>query len=287
MTVHGTTRILGIFGDPIAHSLSPPMQNAALEQLGIDAVYVPFHVLPERLPAAVDALRALNIWGVNVTVPHKEAVCAHLDDIDPEARVVGAVNTIVNRQGRLVGYNTDGTGLLRSLAEDLDFAPRGKRVLLLGAGGACRAALAALARAGAASVGVANRTRGRAEELVREFGTTYPGTSFAFFGLAPADLSAALRGIDLLVNTSAVGLKGEAFDDLPWDALDSGACIYDMVYSKEGTPLLGTARARGHRAADGLGMLAAQGEEAFFLWTGIKPPSGVMKGRVLAECAGK
>lgn len=287
MKVSGSTRILGIFGDPVAHSLSPVMQNEALATAGIDAVYVPFHVRPDALPAAVASLRALEVWGVNVTVPHKEAVCPHLDEIDPQARMAGAVNTIVNRQGRLVGFNTDGTGLLRSLSADLDFDPRGRRILLLGAGGACRAALAALAQAGAAWVGIANRTRSRAEILAREFGELQPGTIFASYSLAPEDLSAALSGIDLLVNTSAVGLKGESFGGFPWELLDSAAAVYDMVYSRSGTPLLAIARQRGHRAADGLGMLAAQGEEAFFLWTGVRPPSGVMKRRLLAECAGK
>lgn len=131
----GKTRVLGIFGDPVAHSLSPVMQNQALQQAGIDAVYVPFHVTAEQLPQAVASIRSLGLWGVNVTVPHKEAVFPLLDDIDPAARLIGAVNTIVNRNGRLIGYNTDGLGFLRSLAEDLHFSPDGRRILLLGAGG--------------------------------------------------------------------------------------------------------------------------------------------------------
>lgn len=286
--VCGTTRILGIFGDPVAHSLSPLMQNAALAQGGIGAVYVPFHVRPPELQAAVAAIRALNLWGVNVTLPHKEAVGAWLDEIDPHARLVGAVNTIANRDGHLVGYNTDGVGLLRSLAEDLGFSPAGRRVLLLGAGGACRAALAALGEAGAAWLGIANRTRGRAELLAGEFAQALPGTSFAACGLEPEELAAHLPGIDLLLNTSAVGLKGECFAGFPWECLDPVARVYDMVYLRAGsTPLLAAARARNHPAADGLGMLAAQGEEAFYLWTGRRPPSGVMKARLLAECAGK
>nr|NIQ92778.1 shikimate dehydrogenase [Desulfuromonadales bacterium]NIR33899.1 shikimate dehydrogenase [Desulfuromonadales bacterium]NIS39189.1 shikimate dehydrogenase [Desulfuromonadales bacterium] len=123
MNISGASRVLGIFGDPVGHSLSPVIQNAALEEAGIDAVYVPFHVLPGELENAVTSLRALNIGGVNVTVPHKEAVCAYLDEIDPEARQIGAVNTIVNRSGVLVGYNTDGRGFLKSLEEDLGFDP--------------------------------------------------------------------------------------------------------------------------------------------------------------------
>lgn len=280
----GTTRILGIFGDPVAHSLSPAMQNEALARAGIDAVYVPFHVRPESLPQAVTSLRALEILGVNVTIPHKESVLAYLDEIDPTACTIGAVNTIVNRNGHLVGYNTDGVGLLRSLEEDLGFVPDGRRVLLLGAGGACRAALASLIRAGADWVGIANRTRSRASDLAKEFSEMGAGTSLATFGLDPGELSIPLGRVDLVINTSAVGLKGEAFDEFPWEALVAGASIYDMVYASEPTPFLAKARSRGHRTADGLGMLAAQGEEAFFLWTGIRPPSGVMKRRILAEC---
>lgn len=284
MTISGRTRILGIFGDPVAHSLSPLMQNVALAAAGIDAVYVPFHVRPENLATAVAAIRSLELWGVNVTVPHKEQVAPLLDAIDPAARLIGAVNTIVNRDGVLTGYNTDAPGLLRSLAEDLRFEPAARRILLLGAGGACRAALVALGRAGAAWVGIANRTRSRAEALAAASAEPLAGTTLAPCGLDAMELSALLPQVDLLINTSAAGLKGESFTDFPWHDLAPGALVYDMVYGRGGTPFLRTARARGHRTADGLGMLAAQGEEAFFLWTGQRPPDGVMKARLLAEC---
>lgn len=282
MTVGGSTRVLGIFGDPIAHSLSPLMQNHALESAGIDAVFVPFHVLPEQLQAAVAGLRALNLLGVNVTVPHKEAVCAYLDEIDPEARLIGAVNTIVNRQGRLWGYNTDGRGFLSSLRQDLGLQAGGLRVLLLGAGGACRAALVALAKAGAAAITIANRTPARAEGLVVEFGEVFGGTTFAARSLEPEALRAALDGVDLVVNTSAAGLSGEAFPDFPWAAVPARAAFYDMVYGTEPTPWLREAQRHNHAVAGGLGMLAGQGEEAFYLWTGKRPPFGAMRARLLA-----
>ncbi len=283
MKIGGTTRVLGIFGDPIDHSLSPVMQNEALARAGIDAVYVPFHIPAERLAAAVAAIRALGIRGVNLTVPHKEAVMAHLDEIDADARLIGAVNTVVNRQGLLVGYNTDGTGFLRSLVEDLQFEAQGRRILALGAGGACRAAVVALARAGAAWVGIANRTPERSEGLAREFSAVFSGTAFAHSGMDPGALTEAVNGVDLVVNTSAVGLKGESFENFPWSSLPGSACVYDMVYRRGGTPLVRQALELGHPAADGLGMLAAQGEEGFAMWTGQVPPSGVMKARLLAE----
>ncbi len=283
MQLTGKTRVLGIFGDPVAHSMSPVMQNQALQQAGINAVYVPFHVPTEQLPQAVAAIRSLGLWGVNVTVPHKEAVCSLLDDIDPAARLIGAVNTIVNRQGRLIGFNTDGLGFLHSLAEDLQFNPAGKRILLMGAGGACRAALVSLCQAGVSWLGIANRTRSRAEALINEFGDIFPAVSFEHFGIEKEELRRATQNIDLLANTSAVGLKGEAFGDLPWEDLQEEVAIYDMVYSQTGTPLVLEALRRGHRASEGLGMLAGQGEEAFALWTGGRPSGGLMKRCLLSE----
>lgn len=282
MMVGGKTRVLGIFGNPIVHSLSPLMQNHALECAGIDAVFVPFRVLPEQLQAAVAGIRALNLLGVNVTVPHKEAVCAHLDEIDPVARQIGAVNTIVNRNGRLWGYNTDGLGFLRSLQQDLGLQAEGLRVLLLGAGGACRAALVALAQAGAAGITIANRTPARAEGLVLEFCPVFSGTTFAARSLDPDALKLALEGVDLVVNTSAAGLHGEVFPGFPWDAVPAQAAFYDMVYGAQLTPWLSEAQRRNHAVAGGLGMLAGQGEEAFYLWTGKRPPFDAMRARLLA-----
>ena len=286
MKVTGKTRVLGIFGDPVSHSMSPLMQNKALQQAGIEAVYVPFHVQAEQLPQAVAGIRSLGLWGVNVTVPHKEAVCSLLDEVDPSARLIGAVNTIVNREGQLIGYNTDGQGFLCSLAEDLHFHCEGKKILLLGAGGACRAALVSLCQAGVARIGIANRTRSRAEALVEEFGPVFPKVCFEPFGIEKADLLKAAQGIDLLVNTSAVGLKGEAFGDFPWPDLRQDVAVYDMVYSKTGTPLVQEATRRGHRASGGLGMLAGQGEVAFALWTGERPAAGLMKRCLQEELSG-
>lgn len=290
MKISGATRTFGVFGDPISHSLSPAMHNEVLAMSGIDAVYVPYHVKPAQLASAVAGIRAMNIWGVNVTIPHKVAICAHLDEIDPEARLIGAINTVVNREGRLVGYNTDGGGFLRSLKEDLAFDPHGRKVLLLGAGGAARAILVALGHAGAHWVGVANRTEQRARILVDEFRTIFTGTQLADFHLdfSPASkLMDSLEGVDLIVNATSLGMNKGPAPELPWEQLSENVCIYDIVYAQEGTALINEARTRGFCCADGLGMLAGQGEVAFTLWTGVEPPSGVMKRRILAECSGK
>jgi len=283
--IRGTTRVFGIFGDPVAHSLSPVMQNAAFEQAGIDAVYVPFHVRPQQLAGAVAGMRSLGIAGVNVTVPHKEQVIKLLDDVDANARMIGAVNTVLNRDGRLFGYNTDGVGLLEALRTELDFDPAGSRVLLLGAGGACRAAAVALSSAGAKSIGWINRTTGRAQKLADEFSAYFPGTAFAVY---PWDFQvpstfpvAALADVDLVVNTTTLGLKGESIG-LPWHLLSPGVRVYDMVYASEKTPLWAQARLHGCPAADGLSMLVGQGEHAFRIWTGVAAPVGVMKNRLLA-----
>lgn len=283
MKVLGSTRVLAVFGDPVAHSLSPPMQNLALVKAGINAVYVPYHIRAAGIGEAVAAVRALDIWGVNLTVPLKEIVCPFLDELDDDARLIGAVNTIVNRDGRLVGYNTDVYGFLNSLGIDLRYNPAGKRILLLGAGGACRAAVVALCRAGARWVGIANRTPRRAEALVAEFTPIFGDTTLAAFSMECADLSRALQGVGLLVNTTSVGLKGESFNAFPWTEVPANIPVFDMVYSTTDTPFVSSALALGHPATSGLGMLAGQGEESFQLWTGVKAPPGVMRSCLMAK----
>jgi shikimate dehydrogenase len=283
MNLRGSTMVFGILGDPVAHSLSPLMQNAAFAEAGIDGVYVPFHVKPDDLKGAVEALRALRIRGVNVTVPHKEAICPFLDRLDPLAKLIGAVNTVRNDEGILTGFNTDATGFLRSLEEDLHWHPEGRRVLLLGAGGACRAAVAALAGAGVSRISIANRTEERGERLAQGFRGLFPGTTFANLPLDFDRLAAVLPEVDLVVNTSAVGLQEGTSVDLPWGLLPRQALFYDMVYRRGGTDLLIAAARHGIEGACGLGMLACQGEDAFLIWTGRRPAPGVMRGALERE----
>ncbi|RPJ11043.1 MAG: shikimate dehydrogenase [Deltaproteobacteria bacterium] len=279
MIVQGTTRVFAILGDPVAHSLSPQMHNAALTALGINGIYVPFHVVPEQLVAAVAGVRALQIAGLSVTVPHKERIIPLLDEIDPAAQRIGAVNTVVNREGRLIGYNTDAPGFLQALRDTLDFSPRRKEVVLIGAGGAARAALVALAQGGAATVVVANRTLSRAIDLIECCCKEFPDCQMIAAGLDALHTGNFLGRADLLVNTSALGLAGESFPSAIISGLKPSALIFDMVYSRAtaSTPLVSQGESAGHRAADGRSMLIAQGEAAFFLWTGLAPPVGVMK----------
>jgi len=281
--INGRTALLGIFGQPVSHSRSPAMQNAALAAAGIDAVYLPLPVAPAELPTAVQALRAFGFIGVNVTIPHKEAVMGWLDAVDPAAKVIGAVNTIVNRNGVLTGYNTDASGFLCSLRSDLGFEPQAKKVVLLGAGGACRAAVVALAGDGAREIVIANRTLDRAASLVTELAPHCPGAHLRASTLDAGDLAEELAVADLLVNTTAVGLHGESFSPGLLAALAPTAGVYDMVYAAQATALLTSAALQRRRVADGRGMLVAQGEEAFALWFGHCPPVGIMRACIFGE----
>ena len=279
--ITGQTKVLGIIGSPITHSLSPLMQNAAIEALGLDFIYVPFAVPADGLFAAVQGLRNLGVAGFNVTIPFKTAIIPYLDKLSPEAELMGAVNT-VNREGDfLVGYNTDGAGLLRSLVEDLAFTPQGANVLILGAGGAARGAIAALCKAGVESVTIANRTRNKGEELLSRFKSVFPQVKFALSSLDVFGSPDLLHGIDLIVNTTSVGMNNTSFDGLDISLMTPSTRIYDMVYAPLETPLLKAAKAMGLKTANGIGMLVAQGEIAFAVWTGCAPPSGLMKSCLL------
>ena len=282
MKITGKTKVLGIIGHPVAHSLSPLMQNAALKALGLDYIYVPFAVEPQNLSAAVNGLRALGIHGFNVTIPHKTAIIPLLDRVSPEAELSGAVNTVCREDGLFVGYNTDGIGFIKSLVDDLVFNPDGATVLILGAGGAARGAVAALCGAGVTKIIVANRTRSKGEALVDTFRGKYSHVKFALSSQETAELDEYLREAKLIVNTTSVGMNGSSFECLDVDAFLPDARVYDMVYSPPETPLLVAARGRNLFCANGLGMLAAQGEAAFSLWTGMDPPCGLMKLKLMA-----
>lgn len=277
MQLTGKTQVLGILGDPVQHSLSPRMQNAAIQAADLDAVYVPFRVTREQLCDAVRGIRAMEIRGVNLTIPHKEAACELVDELDEQAQLIGAINTIVNNNGRLKGYNTDGQGLLKALKHELGFEVSGRRIMLLGAGGACRAALVALCQSGAAWIGIANRTRERSHALIAELADHFKGTTLASFSLSASLPARCPKPVDLLVNTSAVGLKGETLDFPVTGCLRPGGSVYDMVYATEPTPLIREARQAGLAAADGLGMLAGQGEIAFELWFDKPPQTHIMR----------
>ena len=271
------TLLTGIFGYPIGHSISPAMHNAAFKRAGIDAVYEAWPTAPGDLPAGVAVLRNGNYLGANVTVPHKQAVMEHLDEIDDLAARIGAVNTIVNQSGRLLGSNTDALGFINSLQSEAGASAAGLNVVLVGAGGAARAAAYALADAQAATLTIANRTVERAESLSDELGQT--GIETAAFGLADADFLSACERADLIVNSTSVGMlhgPAEGRSPIPAEVIQPGCVVYDMVYNPPDTPLLTDAEKAGAKAVGGLPMLVYQGAAAWTRWTGRDAPVEVM-----------
>ena len=277
MRVTAKTNVLGIIGHPVKHSLSPIMHNAALAACGLDYVYVSFDVMPACLERAVDGLRSLGVAGFNVTVPHKVEIVQFLDALDETAEIAGSVNTVRNCEGRLTGYNTDGDGFVRSLREDLEFSPGSDLIVLAGAGGAARGALAAICRAGAKRVAVVNRTLNKAQDLASYMGSRYIGSEIIPVALN-GDVRSYLTQASLFVNTTSIGMKNEKIPFLHVEEMAAYTKVYDMVYSPSVTPLLRESNARGLACANGIGMLVAQGELAFTIWTGDIPPDGVMKG---------
>ncbi|MBI5143096.1 MAG: shikimate dehydrogenase [Nitrospirae bacterium] len=277
--ISGTTVITGIFGHPVSHTLSPAMHNAAFDALGLNWRYLPFHVTPERLGEAVAGIRALGLRGVNVTVPHKEAVMPFLDRIDDEAGRIGAVNTIVNDDGVLTGYNTDGLGFVQSLKE-LGVTVGGRRIIMLGAGGAARSVAFALLASGAASIHIINRTVSRASSLADELNRTKQAVT-------AAGEAGSLSGFDIMVNTTSLGLHAE--DALPVDPahIHNKLVVCDLIYNPAETPLLAAARKHGAKTVNGLGMLLWQGAVAFRLWTGAEPPVDAMRRALEAGLAAR
>ena len=269
MTVGAHTRLAAVIGSPVRHSLSPAMHNAAFRASGLDWVYVAFEVAPGGVAAAFTGARALHLGGLSVTIPHKAEAAAEVDELSPDAEAIGAVNTVVPvGEGRLRGENTDGGGFLASLADE-DFEPAGRRCVVVGAGGAARAVVYALARAGAAEVVVVNRSPERAQAAVALAGGV---------GRVGSGVDVALA--DLVVNATPLGLTGVDLDSsLPVDPdlLGPGQLVLDLIPNPAVTPLMAAARTNGARAAGGLGMLVHQGALAFELWTGQPAPVGAMR----------
>ena len=273
-TISGHTRIVGIFGDPIAHTRSPIMQNAAFRAHHLPYVYVPFLVHPSGLAKAAQAIRAYNLVGVNVTVPHKERIVRYLDSLSAEAELCGAVNTVVNRDGILFGDNTDGRGFLVSLQER-GFSPHGREVIIVGAGGSTRAVLVSLICAGSARITIANRTIAKAQALVRAYGTLGK-TQLAAVSLDRLQESLLLKNAALVINCTSVGLQAEPFLPLAFSATPRNCLFYDLLYRPELTSFLRQARTARRSGIDGRRMLLHQGALAFSLWTRQPAPLDVM-----------
>jgi len=268
--VTGKTRIVAVWGYPVGHSRSPAMHNAALAELGLDWVYVPFEVSPQQLETALRAIPALGILGVNLTVPLKELAVPLVDDLDPAASMIGSINTVVNKQGRLRGLSTDGPGFLWDL-ERKHIEPDGWTVLIWGAGGSAKAVAFALVARGC-RVMIANRTADRARALARALGECADWVDWG-----SERYEEAVRSARLLVNTTSLGMIPAHADEMPPvppGTLRSGQIVYDLVYAPAQTRLIREARAARCRAFNGLGMLVCQGALSLSEWSGL-PLSGI------------
>lgn len=266
-------KLYGVIGDPIGHSMSPDMHNDAFRALGIQAHYQPFHVMEADLPKAVEGMKALGISGFNVTVPHKTAVMPLLDEVDPLAQAIGAVNTVVREQNRFIGYNTDGEGFLAGLMAEYDGDVLSKRILLVGAGGSARAIYYTLSQKGAQKIDIANRTAARAEELKKR--CPYPVETVV---LTMEEASKQLANYDIIIQTTWIGMSPHAESmPLSLDHIRSDAFVADIIYNPIETVLMKEARARGASAQNGAKMLSFQGALAFEKWTGTMPDPSRME----------
>jgi shikimate dehydrogenase len=281
MVISGKTRVCGVIGDPIAHTLSPAIQNAAFQHLKLDFVYVAFHVKPADLENALRGMRGFDIHGLNVTMPHKSAAIKYLDKLDPAVQFLGSVNTILNRNGQLCGFNTDGIGALNALKENrVDIS--GKKMLLLGAGGAAKA----IAHAFAEEIGelvILNRSAEKAAELAaalhRVFGKKIVGGS-----LSPVAVQRNLQDADILVNATSVGMHPNIHQSLvqpEW--LKPDLAVMDIVYNPVKTKLAKDAKAAGAKVISGVEMLIYQGAASFEIWTGCQAPVEVMRQAALSQ----
>ncbi len=279
MKISGKTGVCGVIGDPVEHTLSPVMHNAAFEELNLDFVYLAFRVRREELREAIIGARSLDLQGLNVTMPHKNAVMRYLDEIDSTARSIGAVNTILNDEGRLMGYNTDGIGALKALEEN-GITPNGKKLLLLGAGGAGKAIAFHAAREVEELV-ILNRTPQKAKKLAevlrKEFNKKINGDA-----LSTEIMKEELRDADILVNATSVGMHPDIDQSLvPPSSLRTDLCVMDIIYTPLETKLAKDAKATGAKVVSGIEMLFYQGAASFEIWTNHPAPVKVMKQAVL------
>ena len=276
MTINGQTRLVGVMGWPVEHTMSPAMHNAAFSALGMNCCYLPLAVPPDKLPEAVSGLGALGFVGCNVTVPHKQGVWACVADVSDDAQAVGAVNTLFRRGDEWVGGNSDILGFLKSLEEE-GIDPANKRALVLGAGGAARGVVYALARDGA-QVTLMNRTEARAESLAKEMAQRFPDGIKDALPLDAALLRREAEQADLLINATSLGMWPEPGRS-PWPdhlAFPSHLAVFDLVYNPLRTRLIEQAEAAGAKAVGGLKMLVYQGAVSFSWWFDVMPPTDVM-----------
>jgi shikimate dehydrogenase len=281
MTISGKTRVCGVIGDPIEHSLSPIMHNAAFEASGLDFVYVAFKVKPSCVAEAVNGMRALNIRGLNVTMPHKKTVMKNLDRVDLSAQIIDSVNTILNKENLLFGFNTDGVGAVKALKEN-GVPLKGSKVLLLGAGGAARAIAYAMAKEGD-ELTVLNRTVKDAQALAKLVEKT-ASKRIVSGSLSLEDIDSNLQDSDILINATSVGMKPHPDQTpVPIELLRKNLAVMDIVYNPLETKLAKDAKTLGAKVVSGVEMLIYQGAASFEIWTGKSAPVEVMRKAALTH----
>ena len=276
MQITGKTKIVGVIGDPVEHSRSPQMHNAAFAELGLDYVYVPFHIRPDELHAAIEGFKAINVVGINITIPHKQAVIPFVDEISREAELIGAVNTLIFNQGKIAGDNTDAPGFLQAMQETGLDIPKGESAVVIGAGGSARAIVVALALAGLQSITIANRTVSKAIALASDL-SEKTGVPMEGMGLDNPRLPDAVAISTLVVNTASASMDTSHPPLIQTEWLNPQSIVYDIIYTPPKTRLMTAAAERGCHVIGGLGMLVHQGAIAFEKWTKVVPPIKIMR----------
>lgn len=273
-TITGKTKIIGVIGSPIEHSMSPQLHNSISKQLGIDMVYVPFCVEENELQDAVRGLKALNVVGFNVTIPHKENIIKYLDEISQEAILMGAVNTVKKTDGKLCGYNTDASGFMKSFTNQTKTTVSGKKVAIIGAGGTARSLAVKIALEGACEISIVNRTLGKAENIANILNNNFTNFTQALL-LYSSEGVTALSKADIIINTTPLGMYPN-IDFMPLSSdftFSKQQIIFDVIYNPKKTKLLKLAEEQGCTIVNGLGMLIFQGILAYEIWTGLEVPN--------------
>ena len=275
IAISGKTQVCGVIGDPIEHTLSPTIHNAAFNHLKLDFVFLAFRVKTANLEKAILGMRGLGLHGLNVTMPHKNTVTAYLDERDPAAKFLGSVNTILNKKGKLIGFNTDGVGALKALRENGTELSK-KKLLLLGAGGAAKAIAFSLAKEVDELV-VLNRTNGKAKELAERLSRTL-GKKVVGGSLSPDAIAENLQDSDVLINATSVGMSPNPNQSIvPPQLLRPGLTVMDIIYNPVETKMAKDAKAAGAQVVSGVEMLICQGAASFEIWTGLVAPIEVMR----------
>lgn len=269
-SVTGKTKLLGLIGNPVEHSISPQLHNSLSKLMGLDLVYVPLRVDKENLEVLVKALKAVDFVGFNVTIPYKRDIMKFIDDNTKEAILMGSVNTVKKLDGRLYGYNTDGEGFLRSFKEAAGVGFKGKKVVMIGAGGAARPIAVKIAMEGAEKISIVNRTTQKSVELAEVVNENI-AEIVQVYNFEDKTLKLAFEESDIIINTSSVGMSPDV-DKSPVANIDyfNGQIVYDVVYNPAKTKFLSDAESRGCKAIGGIGMLFYQGINAYEIWTGVK-----------------